>query len=784
LEGSSIIPNNNFNNVDTNNNRYQNKSLDVGCGLNDSRIFYGGDNADDDDAHDDYDDDADARLSTTKVYYGPENATDAILKFIDRAKVKIDSCINSVAPSVMIEVDAIREKRVDSVKNRGLKLRYVIDITKDNVDYVKEMLGFSEIRHLDGLKGNFEVADQKEYVAVATLQAAQSIPQLLFSNLPEIVEQQQFVFDSFWDRALPAEHRIKEIEDGIAMPVSLVFSNYTEAVQTEFKMIKRAKKEIQIMYSTVNAFHLQEKGGTLQLLREVVEQNDHLKVSILTPIDASIRESSSLRLLTRYGPNIQVQDIAPSIGIKIKTLVVDRKESLVMELIHTREEVATATIGFSIYSNSEPTVLSYSSIFEVLYDQSVLFQQLDQNDKVKSEFINVAAHELRTPIMPILNGVEILEEKLGDRKIEFQRELDMITRNASRLQNLAESILQVSRIESGSFSLDIQNNVDLHKLVSQVIEDIEKKYAYKEKSNKVSILFLPFDGNNNNNHNNNSIKSSTSKSSSTNSRYDGIAKMEAAAEVKTATGDAKMEATADAKEVQKGRQQQEKRQVHPPNNGPNHLLYVDCDPQKISQVIFNLLDNAMKFTTDGKIVVSTSLMGESTHSPSASPGENVPSTATTDGGSGNVHGVNHREDNNGDSGSNHIERRKRDAVLVTVEDTGRGVNSKIKDQLFEKFVTKSNQGTGLGLYLSRKIVEKHGGRIWFEETNNSGNNNHDDNSYSSNNNNNNNKNKDKGINEILHHLGNDKRIGATFKFVIPASMSAHLSEKDMPEKKR
>ena len=59
---------------------------------------------------------------------------------------------------------------------------------------------------------------------------------------------------------------------------------------------------------------------------------------------------------------------------------------------------------------------AYPSIFEVLYDQSVLFQQTDQNDKIKSDFINVAAHELRTPIMPILNGVEILEEKLGERK--------------------------------------------------------------------------------------------------------------------------------------------------------------------------------------------------------------------------------------------------------------------------------------------------------------------------------------------------------------------------------
>ena len=98
---------------------------------------------------------------------------------------------------------------MNAVKNKCIKLRYVTEITKDNVNYVKEILTFSEIRHLDGLKGNFEVADEKEYVAVATLYKAQSIPQLIFSNLPEIVEHQQFIFDSFWDRAIPAETKNK-----------------------------------------------------------------------------------------------------------------------------------------------------------------------------------------------------------------------------------------------------------------------------------------------------------------------------------------------------------------------------------------------------------------------------------------------------------------------------------------------------------------------------------------------------------------------------------------------
>ncbi len=106
-------------------------------------------------------------------------------------------------------------------------------------------------------------------------------------------------------------------------------------------------------------------------------------------------------------------------------------------------------------------------------------------------------------------------------------------------------------------------------------------------------------------------------------------------------------------------------------------------------------------------------------------------------------------------------------MLVTVQDTGVGINSKIKDQLFEKFVTRSTQGTGLGLYLSKKIVEGHGGRIWFEETNDDGNNS---------------KNRDGDMHDMLPQLGNGKKIGATFKFSIPKSLSGPYISK-RPAKK-
>jgi two-component system sensor histidine kinase VicK len=588
---------------------------------------------------------------STTIFRGTKDATQAMIEFVSKANKKIDSVVDSTAPSVIIDVEAIRKEIFTALEKRGVKFRYVINITKDNISHCKEMTKFAELRHLDGVKGNFEVADEQEYVATYSLQKAKSISQLIYSNINEVAEQQQYVFDTFWNKAISAEERIKQIEEGIEPEVTEIIRNPQDAEQREWTLLRSAKEEIQIIYSTVNSYHIQERDGVLGFLSELAKEG--IKIRMLTPIDSTNIESvNNLKKQQEQGQGqtIDICSIESTLGIKIKALVVDKKYCLIMEVRHDLEEIFTASIGLSSYSNSKPTVMSYVSFFEILSRQSELQEQLRQADQMKTEFVNIAAHELRTPIMPIIGGLEMIEARLPSCKDpeEIREDLDMISRNASRLQNLSEDILQVSRIESGNFIMHTEQNVNIDSLILDVIKDIEEKYDYIGKFNRVSISFITP-----NQSNNETL----------------------------------------LLQQQKG-------------NDKIQSLFVRCDPIKISQVLFNLIDNAMKFTEEGKIIVSYKI--GSTESAKNSSSSNS-----------------YNYDNNPNY------------VIISIKDQGIGVDPSIKERLFEKFVMKSEKGAGLGLYLSRKIVEAHGGAIWIEE-----------NDYNS---------------------SDDDRKGATFTFSLPIS---------------
>ena len=538
----------------------------------------------------------------TEVLYGFDKTTEAIMKFLNSAEISMNICADYAWPSVAMGVEVFK-KGLYELKTRNVQSRFVTDITKDNIEYCKELMQISELRHLDGIKGNFALSE-KGYTASATLQEASLLQQVIYSNVRALLDQQQYVFETLWNKATPADQKIRGIEEGIDLGRTDIIQSPRIILDLFINMIKSAKFEILLMLPTINAFLRENRIGAIEELKKSAKENN-VNVKIITPSNDVVEkilqdtESAAVRKGQQgkeeekgfevQRTNIQFKETAVT---TVTTLVVDRKESLAIEKTDDSKLEFIEAIGLSTYSDSEPTVMSYVSIFEGLWKQAELVDQLEAHDKMQREFINIASHEMKTPTQAILGTTGLLKY-YPQRKDEL---IGIIQRNAKRLQTLIGNILDVTRIESQTLILN-KEQFDIRDLVSSVIED------YKDRTKGSNIKL--------------SIK----------------------------------------------------------NINNNNPIFVEADGDRIIQVLSNLLSNSIKFTNQGEISINLF--------------EKIQ-----------------------DEGDGKTE------VLVSVTDTGSGINSEIFGRLFSKFASKSYQGTGLGLFICKSIIHAHGGRIWAENNNN------------------------------------------------------------------
>jgi two-component system, OmpR family, sensor histidine kinase VicK len=162
---------------------------------------------------------SDTNTERTEVLEDEQNVVNTVLRFTSNTKIRIDACIDYSRPSLAIEIGELKKAFLDA-RSRGVKLRYITEITENNVGYCRELMKMvDEVRHIDGIKGSFYL-NETEYIAPATFHAkGRPASQIIRSNVKEIVEHHQhFVFDSLWARAIPAEQRLKEIEEGGGIP--------------------------------------------------------------------------------------------------------------------------------------------------------------------------------------------------------------------------------------------------------------------------------------------------------------------------------------------------------------------------------------------------------------------------------------------------------------------------------------------------------------------------------------------------------------------------------------
>ncbi|MFL6365513.1 MAG: ATP-binding protein, partial [Nitrososphaeraceae archaeon] len=447
------------------------------------------------------------------------------------------------------------------------------------------------------------------------MEAGKLMESLLISNESAYVSHYNSVFEELWKNGIDATERIKDIEAGVDLADIEVIPSSARAQERYLDVVRSAKEEILWIFPTANAFIRQDKIGAISLAKEAAKEKN-IRVRILIPASSLIEQK--IQQLKQYcSPNniIDIRYIVQMSDTKATILVVDRKASLVMELKDDSKATFIEAIGLSTYSNSKAGVLSYVAIFDNLWRQTELYEQvkdardslaqsnkqleeaneqLETHDKMQKEFINIAAHELRTPIQPILGLTENLLSNTED--IEQAKLLQVVSRNAKRLQRLTEDILDVTKIESQSLNIK-KERFNLKDIVVNAIEDtMTNEHSSKIEKNLIKLQYL---------------------------------------------------------------QPQD--------------IFVHADKGKVGQVIHNLLDNAIKFTNVGTIVISTQMKKED------------------------------------DQKSDYEE------VIISVMDTGTGIDPEIFARLFTKFATKSEtRGTGLGLFISKSIVESHGGKIWAQ----------------------------------------------------------------------
>ena len=583
--------------------------------------------------------------------YSIENTTNIlnyVIDLIHNVKAGLSSCTSQGYFKVLDQNEKLFHaycKLISKHKEGKVKtgIRWIthLEDKKEDLDLIKKFLDMGiKIRHTNNLPPlNFLLSEIQFASTVENGDNKKMFEKLLHTAEPLYIEHFQTIFEELWKNSIDAHERIDQIEKGIGSETTKLIDNPSQTKMLLLNTIENAKQEILMIFPSINAVKRKNNIGVVDMIKQKSQKG--VKVKVLSPIDSEVKKVLmylSDDINNRDSPYI-VREIAKQKDFKRTILLVDRKYFLAIEPRDDSKDAFEQATAVSTYSTSQPTVHSYISIFESLWEQTEMAnnlrttnEKLIESEETEREFINVAAHELRTPTQVITGYSEINDEifkiLLNDENVTKQVELKQIldsllnhhvsiSRNAERLDNLINNLLDVARIDSSQ-----KNMMILHKkefdLISEIKDIVKNQLNQKFKVKNIKISFA--------------------------------------------------------------------------NDALDETCYIYADKSRLGQILINLLENAIKFSaTDGSIDIKVQeniseiiKKGENTRTNNSS--ENLESTS--------------------------VDKKDKREIYISVSDSGKGISSIMLPRLFQKFFTDSNYGTGLGLYITKKIVEAHGGRIW------------------------------------------------------------------------
>jgi two-component system sensor histidine kinase VicK len=409
-----------------------------------------------------------------------------------------------------------------------------------------------------------------------------------------------------------AEQRIREIEVGVEPEFYDVIHDRKKASRILVELANSVMSEALILLPNDKSMLRLDRLKVFDYVIKASQKNA-AEVKIICPL--SKVNFNIVKRISYDAPNIKVLN---GNNLPYGMFIVDGHKFFRAELRDPNAEELSEAIGFTIYSNSRRSVDSFKSIFDLLWSERLLNEELKRADKMQRDFINIAAHELRTPAQSILGYAELASSDPELRKHDKHGFIDAMYRNAFRLRRLTNDILDVTRIESHTLQLN-KELFNLNNVIANIVLDVKRQNISASKG-KVSVTY----------------KKDQDKINSKND------------------------------------------------------IFVKADKERIGQVLYNLLENAVKFGKSNNIVSVTLEQNKQEEDAIIN-------------------------NNNKEKGQQQEEK----VAVVKIEDRGIGIHPDIFPRLFTKFATKSLTGTGLGLYICKSIVEAHDGKIWAKNNSHS-----------------------------------------------------------------
>ncbi|HEX7206758.1 MAG TPA: HAMP domain-containing sensor histidine kinase [Nitrososphaeraceae archaeon] len=358
------------------------------------------------------------------------------------------------------------------ISQRAGSTQIITNIEKETIPAVKELTeAGAQVKHIDisSLRRCVIYDDDAAYFSIVeepliTHTAVDNVDQTegedlwVASTEYSVIQSAKKRYISDWENAIRSKDRIHQLETGIEPEFYKVITDGEMASQLIRDLTISVKMEALLFLPNSKSLVRSDNLGIIDKLIETSQKGATVK--IICPL--SEQNVNTVEKISRS--QVQLLDGDTS---NYGMYIVDGEKFFRAELKEPMADKFSEAAGLVIYSNRKTTVDSFKSVFELLWNERVLVEELKKADKMQKEFINITAHELRTPIQPILVVIDTLLSKKGNIE-DYEELLNMIRRNAKRLQRVTENVLDVTRIESGSFGLK-KELFDLNEVIMAVL---------------------------------------------------------------------------------------------------------------------------------------------------------------------------------------------------------------------------------------------------------------------------------------------------------------------------